>query len=168
MVKKKKKRIWNFIQFPIDRVQPEHCSSPHCQEHLLTPCKCKEMRSRGKKESLIVIIIIIIIIITIHNISFKKPNIVPNTPTFFLSILQSSFCGILLEEGLKRTGLQPSPTRHLTHSAYCTIPILGFLKPKNYIRPSSGLYTECARTSIFLFSKNPMMMKVMCGLALLA
>ncbi len=127
--------IWNFVQFLFDRVQHEHCSSSHCQGTLIWKNYFCRPLAFVKIWVLELIKKFIVIIITIHNIFFKVTTVIRNTymSAFSPSILQSSFCGILLEEGLEKISLRQSSIRHPTRSAYCAVPILGFQKPKNCI-----------------------------------
>ncbi len=94
-------------------------------KNLSTPHKCKETSFRGEKKFIH------------HHFHHHDPQYLfqsshPHsqyTPAFSLPILQSSFSGILLNEGLERSGFRQSPIRHPTRITYFTIPILGLQKP---------------------------------------
>ncbi len=71
-----------------------------------------------------------VIVITIHNIFFKVTTVIQYTPAFSPSILQLLFCGILLMEGLERSGLWQSSIRNLTWSEFAEFPIRVSKNPK--------------------------------------
>ncbi len=72
--------------------------------------------------------------------------------TFFTSILQSSFCGILLEESLERSRLQQTPIRQ-TRSAYCATPTSRLQNPKNHMGQGGDCTRGVPELQFFLFPK---------------
>ncbi len=77
------------------------------------------------------------------------------TPAFFPSILQSSFCGILLEQGFERCSLQQSPIQHPTQSTYGAIPISGRQKLKNCMGQVGTVHRVCENLNFSFFKKFP-------------
>ncbi len=74
------------------------------------------------------------------------------TPAYSPFILRSLFCGILLE-GLEKSGLKQSPIRHLTRSAYRTIPILGFKNRKVAWSSVGTVYGVCENFNFYFSQK---------------